>query len=57
MEGVKLAIMKVLDLVNKLNEIGYDENTELSFSCVDGNIGECYDISFEEICFGETLIG
>lgn len=49
--------MKVLDLVNKLNEIGYDENTEQSFSCVDGNIGECYDISFEEICFGETLIG
>lgn len=57
MEGVKLAIMKVLDLVNKLNEIGYDENTELSFSCVDGNTGECYDIPFEEICFGETLTG
>lgn len=29
--------MKVVNLINKLNEIGYDENTELTFSCVDGD--------------------
>ena len=33
----------------KFNEIGYDENTELTFSCVDGDSGECYDIPFDEI--------
>lgn len=49
--------MKVVDLINKLNEIGYDENTELTFSCVDGNTGEGYDIPFDEICYGEDLTG
>lgn len=44
--------MKVVNLINKLNEIGYDENTELTFSCVDGDSGECYDVPFDEICFG-----
>ena len=33
--------LKVMDLINKLNEIGYDEKTELTFSCVDGETGEC----------------
>ena len=47
--------MKVVDLINKLNEIGYDENTELTFSCVDGNSGECYEVPFDEISFGENL--
>ena len=47
--------MKVVNLINKLNEIGYDENTELTFSCVDGDSGECYNIPFEEIYFGESL--
>lgn len=49
--------MKVVDLINKLNEIGYDENTELTFSCVDGLSGECYDIPFDEISYGEDLTG
>ena len=49
--------MKVINLINKLNEIGYDENTELTFSCVDGDSGECYDIPFDEISFGENLTG
>lgn len=49
--------MKVVDLINKLNEIGYDENTELTFSCVDGNSGECYDVPIDEICYGEDLTG
>lgn len=49
--------MKVINLINKLNEIGYDENTELTFSCVDGDTGECYDIPFDEICYGEDLTG
>lgn len=48
---------KVVDLINKLNEIGYDENTKLTFSCVDGNSGECYEVPFDEISFGENLTG
>lgn len=49
--------MKVVELIRKLNEIGYDENTELTFGCTDGNTGEYYDISFKEICYGEELTG
>lgn len=39
--------MKVVDLINKLNDIGYDENTELTFSFVDrrtGGIGMLYHL-------------
>ena len=49
--------MKVVNLINKLNEIGYDENTELTFSCVDGNSGECYEVPFDRISYGEDLTG
>lgn len=49
--------MKVVELINKLNEIGYDENTELTFSCIDGLSGECYDIPFDELSYGESLTG
>lgn len=49
--------MKVVELINKLNEIGYDENTELTFSCIDGETGECYDVPFDEISYGESLTG
>lgn len=49
--------MKVVELINKLNDIGYDENTELTFSCIDGLSGECYDIPFDEISYGENLTG
>lgn len=49
--------MKVVDLIDMLDHVGYDENTELTFSCVDGNTGECYDIPFEKICCGEELTG
>ena len=49
--------MKVVELINKLNDIGYDENTELTFSCIDGLSGECYDIPFDEILYGENLTG
>lgn len=50
-------MIKVIDLINKLNEIGYDENTELTFSCVNGDTGEYYNIPLDEICFGENLTG
>lgn len=50
-------MIKVIDLINKLNEIGYNENTELTFSCVNGDTGEYYEIPFDEICFGENLTG
>lgn len=49
--------LKVIDLINKSNKIGYDENTELTFSCVDGKTGECYTIDLNEITYGEDLTG
>lgn len=49
--------MKIVELIKKLNEIGYDDNTELEFGCVDGNSGEWYEIPFYEFCYGETLTG
>lgn len=49
--------MKVVELINRLNEIGYDENTELTFSCVDGLSGEYYEVPFDEISYGEDLTG
>ena len=49
--------MKVTELIRNLQEIGYDENTELTFSCVDGEIGEYYVIPFKEITYGEELTG
>ena len=45
--------MRVVELIRKLKEIGYDENTELTFSCIDGETGEYYVIPFEEITYGE----
>lgn len=49
--------IKVAELIRKLNEIGYDDNTELTFGCVDGDTGEWYPIPFAEICYGEQLTG
>lgn len=49
--------MKVTEFIRKLQEIGYDENTELTFSCTDGETGEYYVIPFEEITYGEELTG
>lgn len=57
--------MKIVELINKLNEIGYDENTELTFSCVDGNTGEWYVLNINDydgecplgITYGEYLTG
>ena len=49
--------MRVVEIIRKLQEIGYDENTELTFSCTDGETGEYYVIPFEEITYGEELTG
>ena len=49
--------MKVVELINKLNEIGYDENTELTFGFVDGNTGDWYEAPFDEINYGVELTG
>ena len=49
--------MRVTELIRKLQEIGYDEDTELTFSCTDGETGEYYVIPFEEITYGEELTG
>ena len=54
--------MKVVEFINRLNEIGFDENTELTFSCINGDTGEWYEL--EQDCdeqdpfsFGEDLTG
>ena len=49
--------MRVVELIRKLKEIGYDENTELTFSWIDGETGEYYTIPFEEITYVEELTG
>ena len=49
--------MRVAELIKKLQKIGYDDNTELTFSCTDGETGEYYVIPFEEITYGEELTG
>ncbi len=49
--------MKVVELINKLNEIGYDEDTELTFGFADGNTGEWYKAPFDEITYGIDLTG
>ena len=49
--------MRVVELIRNLKEIGYDENTELRFSWIDGETGEYYTIPFEEITYVEELTG
>ena len=54
--------MKVIEFIKRLNEIGYDENTELTFSCIDGETGEWYDLKLDTkngdgFCYGEALYG
>lgn len=55
--------MKVIEFIKRLNEIGYDENTELTFSCCDGNTGEFYKLDLytdedsDGFCYGEDLCG
>lgn len=49
--------MKVVELIKKLNEIGYDEDTELTFGFVDGNTGGWYVAPFDDINYGIELTG
>ena len=41
--------MKVVELIKTLNEIGYDENTELTFGFVNRENGNWYEAPFDEI--------
>lgn len=52
-----MTTLKVADLINRLKEIGYDENTELVFGCVDGDTGSWYQVPFDGICYGEEFSG
>lgn len=47
--------MKVVDLIKQLNAIGYDENTELTFSYLD-SIDDAYDMT-GKLCYGKDLTG
>lgn len=55
--------MKVIEFIKRLEEIGYDENTELTFSCCDGETGEFYKLDLytdedsDGFCYGEDLYG
>lgn len=49
--------MKVVELIKKLNEIGYDENTELTFWVVNRENGNWYEAPFDEINYGIDLTG
>lgn len=54
--------MKAVDFINRLNEIGFDENTELTFSCVNGDTGNWYELKpdYDEqdpFAYGEELTG
>lgn len=49
--------MKVVELIKKLNEIGYDENTELNIRFVNKENGNRYEIPFDEINYGTGLTG
>ena len=53
--------MKVIEFIKRLEEIGYDENTELTFGCYDDN-GEFYYLNLDTgngdgFCYGEALYG
>lgn len=49
--------MKVVELIKKLNEIGYDENTELTFGFVNRENINWYEAPFDEINYGIDLTG
>lgn len=55
--------MKVIEFIKRLKEIGYNENTELTFSCCDGETGEFYKLDLytdedsDGFCYGEDLYG
>lgn len=49
--------MKVIEYIKKLNEIGYDENTELTFGFVNKENGTWYEAPFDEINYGVDLTG
>ena len=49
--------MKVVELIKKLNEIGYDKNTELTFGLVNRENGNWYEAPFDEINYGIDLTG
>ena len=49
--------MKVVELIKKLNEIGYDENTELTFGFVNRESINWYEAPFDEINYGIDLTG
>lgn len=53
--------MKVIEFIKRIEEIGYDENTELTFGCYDKN-GEFYYLKLDTLdddgfCYGEDLDG
>lgn len=46
--------LKVMEFIEKLNKIGYDEETEIEFSVLDFN-GEVYDLEIDNFIYGDDL--
>ena len=49
--------MKVVELIKKLHENGYAENTDLTFGVVNRVNGNWYEAPFDEINYGIDLTG
>lgn len=54
--------MKVIDFIKRLEEIGYDENTELTFSCIDVDTDDFYYLKLnttdgDGFCYSKNLDG
>lgn len=59
---IKEKNVKVVEFIKRLNDIGFDENTELTFSCVNGDTGDWFDLvpdtdENDPFSFGEELNG
>lgn len=53
----KVAEITVKEFIDKLNEIGYDDKTKLTFGFVEGESGEWYTVNFNRFFYGEELTG
>ncbi|MDF2950444.1 MAG: hypothetical protein K0S18_27 [Anaerocolumna sp.] len=47
--------IKVVDFIKTLEEICFDDETELVFDTLDGTTGEPYDLELNEFYFGDAL--
>lgn len=49
--------MKVVDFIEKLNNLGFNDKTELSFGFLNGAQGEYYECNFKSIDDNDREVG